>query len=300
MRILRHFTANDVQFEPFPFKRELSMQAYLVDNEGVLSLDDQDLCDAEIIATELVVKNSGSKNDGDGRIDILASYSQEYYAIIELKLGELTDDHLAQLKGYLKNGPAQISDSLKNDGEGTINRKWIGILVGSSIEKELANKIVNGITDCDFPIAALTIQRFRSSRGDVFVTTDTYFSNTNTNNKDTTNYKFNGVVYGKGRLVLAVIKSYVASNPTTKYADLEIAFPKNCQGSSGVFATLEAANQIYTEKGRKRHFIEPDEVIILADCTIAVSNQWGIGNINEFIEQAKLSNLHVESPSLSK
>jgi phosphotransferase system IIA component len=39
MQIFRHLTINDVQLEEFPFKRELSMEAYLIENEGVLSLD---------------------------------------------------------------------------------------------------------------------------------------------------------------------------------------------------------------------------------------------------------------------
>lgn len=40
MRIDSHLTANDVHLELFPFKRELLMEAYLIDNESVLALDD--------------------------------------------------------------------------------------------------------------------------------------------------------------------------------------------------------------------------------------------------------------------
>lgn len=39
MQLFRHLSANAVQLEPFPFKRELSMAAYVVENEGVLALD---------------------------------------------------------------------------------------------------------------------------------------------------------------------------------------------------------------------------------------------------------------------
>ena len=35
MKILKHFTANDEKLEEFPFKRELSMESYLIENEGV-------------------------------------------------------------------------------------------------------------------------------------------------------------------------------------------------------------------------------------------------------------------------
>ena len=70
--------------------------------------------------------------------------------------------------------------------------------MGSSISPDLASKISNGyLTPDGISIAALTIQRFRSSRGNVYVTTDTYFKN-NANSRDTTKYKFNGEEYGKG------------------------------------------------------------------------------------------------------
>lgn len=101
MQIFRHFTANDVQLEAFPFKRELSMEAYLVENEGVLSLDSDTFSNVEIIETELALKQGRKSKDTDGRIDILATYSQEYIAIVEIKLGQLEKSHLIQLEDYL-------------------------------------------------------------------------------------------------------------------------------------------------------------------------------------------------------
>ena len=40
MKLYRHFTANEEKIEEFAFKRELTMEAYLIENEGVLALDD--------------------------------------------------------------------------------------------------------------------------------------------------------------------------------------------------------------------------------------------------------------------
>lgn len=102
MQIFKHFTANDVQLEPFPFKRELSMEAYLVENEGVLGLDSDTFSNVEIIEVELTLKHGRNCKNTDGRIDILATYSQEYIAVVELKLGELESSHLEQLEDYLK------------------------------------------------------------------------------------------------------------------------------------------------------------------------------------------------------
>lgn len=289
MQIFRHFTVNDVHLEAFPFKRELSMEAYLVENEGVLSLDNDTFSHVEIIETELTLKQGRKSKDTDGRIDILATYSQEYIAIVEIKLGQLEKSHLEQLEDYLATGKDQILKQYPDilDKNLISSPKWIGILIGSSIEAGLASQLVNGyLTVSGIQIAALTIQRFRSKEGNVYITTDTYFGG-NTS-KDTSKYIFNGVKLGKGRLVLEVIKQYVSSHPEISYSELLKIFPKNCQGSSGVFDKVETANEIYTNSfPRKRHFLEPQELIELSDFTIAVSNQWGIKNIDALIKKAQ-------------
>jgi hypothetical protein len=282
MQIFTHLTANDVQLRPFPFKRELSMEAYLIENEGVLALDRETFSDVEIIEDELTLKQGGRSQIGDGRIDILATYSQEYIAIVELKLGELKDIHLSQIENYLKQKEQILS---KYPDIVPDFPKWIGVLVGSSIEASLSNKIINGYqTSEGIPIAALTIQRFRSEDGNIFIATDTYFRNIS-QGKDFSKYNFNGKALGKSRLVLEIIKDYVLSHPSTSYSDLEEMFPKWCQGTRGVFTTLELAHKEAEEK-RIRHFLKPEEIIQLTDSHIAVTTQWGIGNINHFIKQA--------------
>lgn len=289
-KILRHFTANDEQLEPFNFKRELSMESYLVENEGVLGLDNDVFASdsIEIIEEELTLKQGRSSKDTDGRIDILATYSGEYIAVIELKLGQLESIHLEQLEDYLRQKHQileQYPDIINQEASST--PKWIGVLVGSSISPDLASKISNGyLTPEGISVAALTIQRFRSSRGNVYVTTDTYFKN-NTSSRDTTKYKFNGEEYGKGRLVLAVMHHHIELNSDLTFAELNKQFPKRFQGSKGVFTLSSNANEIYTETGRKRHFIAPDELIELSDSTIAVCTQWGVKNIDKFITRAK-------------
>lgn len=287
MQIFRHLTINDVQLEEFPFKRELSMEAYIIENERVLSLDADTFNNVEIVEAELTLKQGRSSKDTDGRIDILATYSQEYISIIELKLGQLEEVHLKQIEDYLKK-KNQILDQYPDILNKEISPvpKWVGVLVGSSIEPNLAAKIRNGYTSPDgTQIFALTIQRFRGSDGHVFVTTDTYFNNVNTL-RDTSKYLFNGESLGKGRLVLAVVKRHCEQNPNITFSQLEQIFPKNCQGSSGVFTTLENANNVLTSSGRKRHFLNTDELIQIEGATIAVSSQWGIGNIDNFISCA--------------
>ena len=123
----------------------------------------------------------------------------------------------------------------------------------------------------------------------MYVLTNTYFGGYN-QIKDSTKYNFHGKEYGKGRVVLEVIKRYVEDHPNITFSELERIFPKNCQGNTGVFSSLAVANDIYTRTGYKRHFFKPSELITVSNETIAVSNQWGIGNINEFISKAKAQN----------
>jgi hypothetical protein len=287
VQLFKHLTANDVHLEPFPFKRELSMEAYLVENERVLSLDGDTFSNVEIIEAELTLKQGRKSKNTDGRIDILATYSQEYIAVVELKIGQLDSIHLEQLEDYLQQKQQileQYPDILNK--ESALFVKWIGVLVGTSIDSVLASKLSSGyITQSGIQIAALTVQRFRGTDGSVYVTTDTYFNGA-ISRRDTSKYKFDGAVYGKGRLVLAIIKRHVESNPEISFAELEKAFPQSCQGSVGVFTTIEKANEIKTTTGRKRHFLNADEVIKLSDSTIAISDQWNPVNIDRFIQQA--------------
>ena len=296
MQLYKHFTANNIQLEPFPFRRELSMESYLIENEGVLALDRDLFADIEIIEAELTLKEGRKSIKTDGRIDILASYSQEYLAVVELKLGQLEEIHLSQLEDYLKSRESLVSRYADLIGESLSDRpKWLGVLVGASINPKLAEKINDGYqADGNIPIAALTIQRYRSNDGQIYVVTEPTF-NSYKSNKNTQKYIFNELELGKSRLVLEVIKFYVANHPGITFNQLTAKFPPNIQGKLGIFDTIDVANEIYTRTGHKRHYIKPEEQMKLADCTIAVSNQWGISNINNFIDNAKRLGFDIKS-----
>ena len=112
--------------------------------------------------------------------------------------------------------------------------------------------------------------------------------------KDTSKYTFKGKAFAKGRLVHAVVKDYVSQNPDTTFDDLKKAFPdewqsdKPNQENRAVFARLSDAEQLFKDKGHRRHFFKDGEAIQLSDEIIAVSNQWGIGNIGNFVEGSNL------------
>ena len=111
---------------------------------------------------------------------------------------------------------------------------------------------------------------------------------------DKTQYTFDGQKgLGKGRLVLAVIKKYVKANPSVSYEQLTTAFPPSVRGLKrttrwGCFVPSREARELYVNTGIKRHFLKESELIVLANGDeIAVSSQWGIGNIGPFLARAK-------------
>jgi len=105
--------------------------------------------------------------------------------------------------------------------------------------------------------------------------------------KDNTKYIFAGTKYGKGRLVLAVVKKYIHDNKAINYQQLLSVFPKSIQGSIGVINKFDDVQNKYAGKAHKRHFVKPDEIIQISDCEIAVCTEWGISNINKFLIVAK-------------
>jgi Endonuclease NucS len=106
--------------------------------------------------------------------------------------------------------------------------------------------------------------------------------------KDLTKYNFNGEVYGKSRLVLAVVKAYLQDKPKTTFEGLKAAFPDSNQGSWGVIALQERGQEVFNRSGYYRYFIDDSDVLRTADQkAIVVCNEWGVGNIGKFIERAR-------------
>ncbi len=290
MQLLKHFTANNVKIKRYPFVRELSMEAYLIENEGILILDDENFSEIEIIDIELTIKSGRNSLKTDGRIDILALYNQQTYAVIELKLGEINEVHLQQLEDYIQERNQLAHKYIEKHNEIESNEdKWIGVIVGSSIDPILENTIKNGyLIQNSIPVAALTIDRFRGDDGQIYVLTETYFKNVS-RSYDKTKYRFKSELLGKSRLVLKVVQQYVEDHPEISYPELKKVFPDKLQGTRlGVFDSSDSAAEIFQKSGHKRHFIRPEELLSLADTsTVAVCSQWGIDNISAFVEKAR-------------
>lgn len=110
-------------------------------------------------------------------------------------------------------------------------------------------------------------------------------------NRDKTKYMFEGKVYAKNRLVLAVIRDYVYRHIPT-FAELCRVFDKSLQGSLGVVKRYEEAQEI--SDAAKRFFMKEEDVLVLKDGRVVVCTQWGIFNIVKFIKQAQLLGYNVD------
>jgi hypothetical protein len=301
MYIHKHVTASNLKLEPYPFMREIAMEAYLVENEEVLILG-EGFESVEIVDCEVAIQDAGVKAGTDGRIDVVLKYSPDYMDIAELQLSTLNHDHVNQLSNYLDKRTDLMNviyqrypDVITQDNNSEVQwqPQWIGVLVGTGIDARLAEEISKGLYHDSVPIAALVINRYRGKDNVVYVVTDTYFTNI-VKGRDYTKYLYKGKCYGKGRLVHAVVRDYVLNNPGVKYGQLIQEFPDHLQGGPmGVVTNDIKAAQAY--KGR-RFYTEQSELIVLSDGTeCAVSNQWGKNTARFITHCANVLGLQIDT-----
>lgn len=103
--------------------------------------------------------------------------------------------------------------------------------------------------------------------------------------RDKTRYLFNGNIYLKNRLVLAVVKDYISKNLFITCKELKEIFNKSLQGSIGVVEYENIAKQ--RNDYQVRFFAKDNELLRLVDGNMLVCSQWGILNIPNFIKRAE-------------
>ncbi|MUK61559.1 AAA domain-containing protein [Aliivibrio fischeri] len=121
--------------------------------------------------------------------------------------------------------------------------------------------------------------------------------------RDNTKYKFEESVYGKGRLVHAVVATYIERYDAT-LAQLEQIFPGSLQNKNGnVFITQQEYDERLSKSSdvENRFYNKAEDRLLTHDgITIYVSNQWGVGNVEGFYQQAIKQGFTIEkiiSPS---
>ena len=113
--------------------------------------------------------------------------------------------------------------------------------------------------------------------------------------RDKTRYMFNGYVYLKNKLVLAIVKDYVSKNQKITCNELKTIFDKSLQGSIGVVEYESIARQ--RKDYQVRFFANNDEILRLVDGNMLVCSQWGILNISNFIKRAEQLGYKIEQIS---
>lgn len=114
--------------------------------------------------------------------------------------------------------------------------------------------------------------------------------------KDTTKYKFNDTICRKNTLVFEFVRQFIADNPHLTFTELKNVIPDELQGSSGVIHKLEDAREKTNKSTDKRwRFSSEEQFLTSADgIQFVISNQWGIGNINNVIKIAKEKGYEIE------
>lgn len=160
--------------------------------------------------------------------------------------------------------------------------------------------LMNRVIELEKRVAKLEVEREESQKGitaeesaakgceyDSDSKKGASYENVEIQRRDITKYIFNGVLYKKNRLVLAVVQKYVQDRRgNITCDDLKAVFPKYLQGSLGVVEKKEIACQRGVDYER-RYFTAPQEVIKLLDGEMYVCSQWGIFNLPQFLNRAK-------------
>jgi hypothetical protein len=114
--------------------------------------------------------------------------------------------------------------------------------------------------------------------------------------RDNTKYTFNGENgLGKRNVVLSVWKQYMKDNQNVSYEKLLQDFPSSSIGGR-LFVELEQALEQQRRDSNKqvRYFIGENEVLKIGQKTYVISNQWGKGNIENFIGCARNLGYNIE------
>lgn len=294
MTLFKKIVMNGLALEENPFQREFELEGCLEFNPELLSLNDEDLGSPRLIAVETFIKKG--KGRRDGRTDMLVAYSGGQVGIIELKRGKIDKKAYEQLNQYLsaRNGLSDVGafrEYLKsegNDGFDILNdNNFVGVLVGQEIDEE-ALRLVRESKKAP-RIYAIEIRRLKTN-GDTLVLSSVMGSS----GRDLTKFSIEGGVekYGKGRLVLELIRRYVAlKSGAITYKELEQVFPASLRGVKrkgyGCFLRRGDAERQAKTTGYIRHYLKDEETIRLSDGEISVSSQWGADNIDAFIKNAE-------------
>jgi hypothetical protein len=113
---------------------------------------------------------------------------------------------------------------------------------------------------------------------------------------DRTKFIFNRQEYGKGRLVLEVVRKYVAQHPEARYEDVRQTFPDGLQKTESQFSTdgrcvIRRRKDVTDQK--RYHMKKEDQIEVMGEAVV-VSREWNVLNIQAFIDRARQLGFEIE------
>jgi hypothetical protein len=168
-KVYKQLAAQTIQFNDFPFISETSMEAFIIENQNILSTDEE--ISVRFVTNQFFLENGRPSKDTDGRIDMLFEIDDKYLAIIELKKGVVIKDNIEQLKDYLtvfkqSKEAASKKFGIKKD------RELIGIIIGSDIDPDIKSDLLSGQISkaMKINIIGMTISRYCSEdKSEVYI-----------------------------------------------------------------------------------------------------------------------------------
>lgn len=144
INLFKQLSAEQLPLLKFPFRSELNMEAFIVENPQIITNDD--MSNPQILTYELFLKDGRRDKLTDGRIDILAEFNNDTLSVIELKNTIVSQKYLEQLESYLEKfseNKVEIMNNIdsKNDYS---DYKVSGVLVGCDFDSSIAIKLQNG------------------------------------------------------------------------------------------------------------------------------------------------------------
>ena len=112
--------------------------------------------------------------------------------------------------------------------------------------------------------------------------------------RDTKQFLFNGEKLGKGPFVLAAVRHYVKHHPKVSLTDLKKVFPDTLISRYGVFTDLKTALDKSKTSGKKRYFINDDQVFEVGGKKYAVTNQITAQIMEKFLSHLKEQGMNVK------
>ena len=296
MYIEKTMSINGVVLEDYPFNKEVFLEGFLLEHLTHICPPGYEASGVDPV--NQIPVQGGGQDGSNGRIDIafeLAAESNNPWALAEIKNVRLDIPHLNQLLAYLLQQQQLISEIQKRLGQNVSPGRWIGILVGPSIDASLGAALVNnawqelpGINHNlkDVEIGAVVVNRYREKANNaIYVFADKYFPiRSSSTGRDYSKFSFDDRQhwYGAAEFVREYIGEFCTSANIRDLAALQQQFPKHLQGSYEVVAApASIADPLRYSKQSFRVGSDAYEV-----CT-----QWGYahgkGNLANFIDFVK-------------